>query len=365
MLQDTKLTREKLNTLWRDPGVETLPTKRRRYAIISDLHLGDGGQADDFQHNEPAVLKALSHYKANRYHLILLGDVEEFWQFELDKIVARYGKTVYNKIKSFGDNRVYRVFGNHDSEWANMTDPVRNHSPKVQFASEALKLADVQGRPTILLVHGHQGTKNSDKVSWATRFFVRLFKPVKPVARRARLYSHPSATKSRVARSFEKSYYSWAKDSGVIVICGHTHRAMFASKSYADRLEDAISNLEADLLASRTANKISLRRKVRKLHRLRRALEDEERKERAIDPTEANGEPLPCYFNAGCSLYTDGITTIEIENDEIRLVKWWNEDNNGKPFEVYDRGSITEFAGRLNGTSEFKKLTKRRSSTKS
>jgi hypothetical protein len=40
-----------------------------------------------------------------------------------------------------------------------------------------------------------------------------------------------------------------------------------------------------------------------------------------IKPVERAGEPLPCYFNTGCALYTDGITAIEISDREIRLVK--------------------------------------------
>jgi hypothetical protein len=32
--------------------------------------------------------------------------------------------------------------------------------------------------------------------------------------------------------------------------------------------------------------------------------------------------PLPCYFNDGCCVHTNGITGVEIDQDEIRLV-WW------------------------------------------
>jgi len=43
-----------------------------------------------------------------------------------------------------------------------------------------------------------------------------------------------------------------------------------------------------------------------------------------------NSEPKPCYFNTGCCSYSDGdITGIEIDDGEIRLVRW--SDTNGKP----------------------------------
>ena len=36
--------------------------------------------------------------------------------------------------------------------------------------------------------------------------------------------------------------------------------------------------------------------------------------------------PLPCYFNTGCALYDDGATMVEMDQGEIRLVKWSRSD---------------------------------------
>lgn len=35
-------------------------------------------------------------------------------------------------------------------------------------------------------------------------------------------------------------------------------------------------------------------------------------------PAELN----PCYYNSGCALFKDGITAVELDGEEIRLVKW-------------------------------------------
>jgi len=354
MFTDEYATRQKLSSLWNDPKVETLNTKKKKYVIISDLHLGDGGRADDFQQNEMVLLRALQHYRIHKYNLILLGDIEEFWQFELPQIVNRYSDTIYAEIKAYGDMRVHRLYGNHDSEWAIRTDPLRNRAPKVQFAAEALKMRNINGDLNVLLVHGHQGTRNSDKNSWASRFFVRLFKSVKPVARRTKLYAGKSATKSQVPKSYERHFYAWAKENGVLLICGHTHRAMFAGKSYADRLESEIEKFENEMALNQTHAPNSRRENAR-LRRLRRALFDEQQKGRVIDPTEPGGEPLPCYFNSGCSLYTDGVTAIEIDEDNIRLVKWRNDDSD-VDFEVYGEGSILDFAERMNENVQVKEV---------
>jgi hypothetical protein len=39
---------KRFNSLWKDPNIRTLVTKNKRIAILSDMHLGNGGDADDF-----------------------------------------------------------------------------------------------------------------------------------------------------------------------------------------------------------------------------------------------------------------------------------------------------------------------------
>ena len=65
---------------------------------------------------------------------------------------------------------------------------------------------------------------------------------------------------------------------------------------------------------------------------------EERLKAREIASIERDGNPRPCYFNCGCGLYRDGITALEIENDQIRLVKWHKKPKKGQLFNVYDDG---------------------------
>jgi len=53
-------------------------------------------------------------------------------------------------------------------------------------------------------------------------------------------------------------------------------------------------------------------------------------------------EPLTCYFYTGCGLYTVGITTTEIVNDEIKLVKWHRDTTKVSRFVVYEKGILSE-----------------------
>ncbi|MCK4358747.1 MAG: metallophosphoesterase family protein [Candidatus Cloacimonetes bacterium] len=350
MAQDKEQTNKRLSQLWLSDVIKILDTKNEKYAIFSDLHLGDGGNADDFHHNEETMETALTFYNEKDYRLILLGDIEELWQFDLNQVVNRYNKSVYKKMREFGNARIYRVFGNHDYEWCSPYDPAMKNTKKNKGAPEALKMKDINGEIRILLTHGHQGSIDSDKNSWISRFLVRgVFKPFEPIAKFLKCYGHPSATKSQVTKDYERIMYSWAKKEKVILICGHSHRAIFASKSYADRLEDEIAELQADILSHKSEKK-RVKKNKKKIKQLKRKLKEEKAKGRDIDPAEPINEPLPCYFNTGCGLYTDGITTIEIVDDEIKLVKWHRDTTKVPRFKVYEKGRLSEFVDQI--TSE-------------
>jgi hypothetical protein len=206
----------------------------------------------------------------------------------------------------------------------------------------------VNGRERILLVHGHQGSIDADKFSWFSRFFVRVYKGVEPLVRLTGLLGHGAATKSSVAHDFEKTYYAWAKDRQVIVICGHSHRAIFASRSYADKLRDKIAELKAknSMSGVRLTTKL---RNLREIDRLEREWEDENEKGRVIELSNPNQDPVPCYFNTGCGLYSDGITNLEIVGDQIRLVKWHRQPLRGSKYIVFEKGSLGEFVKKTAG----------------
>ena len=216
MAHNRLVTNKKLSALRRSKDIPILATRGKRYVIMSDLHLGDGGHADDARDNEKTILTALRYYQSKRYSLILLGDIEEFWQFALEEIVKRYHDTVYKAIKAFGDERVYRVFGNHDLAWRSLADPLRNNPGRFGAATEAIKMRDGNGEVRMLLVHGHQGDTAVYTHPWRNLFFVRLYRMVEPYIKFDR---HTSATQSQITKRYERIMYSWAKQAKIILIC--------------------------------------------------------------------------------------------------------------------------------------------------
>lgn len=313
-----------------DQSIKKLPLDSdTKYALFSDLHLGDGGESDIFVHNEKTMILALEYYKENGYSIILLGDIEEMWQFDFFEIYRKYNKSIYELLRKFQEkNKVFRIFGNHDKDWERSSpiDPIFfNESPQYR-TPEAIKLGN-----DIFLVHGHQGDKTCDKKIWVSRFLARVLKPYVPHGKALIGYANYSATKSQIPEDREKLYYNWAKDNKVILICGHTHNAIFASKIYYWWLKEQIKQKKSEIKQC-SKDKIKLKNLLKEIKDHEKDLIIEELKGRRPSVIISRREKfIPCYFNTGCGHFRDGITNIEIESGKIRLIKW--KKNKSLPLE--------------------------------
>lgn len=333
---------QQLDRLWHEKkDVKTLSTKGNKYVIISDMHMGDGGDADDFRGNKNAVVRAFKHYKDAGYSLILLGDVEELWQFTADEVADTYNDSVYESIRAFGDDKVHRVFGNHDLDWKTK-DPIRSKSSLAYKVYEGIKLKDAKGVPKILLVHGHQGTKDSDENSFSSRAFVMLYRYIEP---HVKVDEAIAAPRSVITQEFEKERFNWAKKNNVILICGHTHRAVFKSESNLDILKKERKDLLQQLLSNADIMSSERPRITIKIDKLNKEIEYEIKLGREFGSL--GRDPVPHYFNTGCALYTDGLTVIEIASNKIKLVKWHRKVRNGEMFSIYREERLSDILDRL------------------
>ena len=330
-----------------EQSIKKLPLNTNdKYALFSDLHLGDGGKSDIFVHNEDTMIFALKYYKRNGYSIILLGDVEELWQFNFIEIHDRYDKRIYELLRSFQSNKVHRIFGNHDNDWKRPpTDPILFNENVQHGAPEAIMLGD-----DIFLVHGHQGDKTCDKKTWESRYWARKVISLVPAGKVLIGYAKRSATKSQIPKNREKLYYNWAKDNNVFLICGHTHNAIFASRLYYWYLKEQIKKKETELKKC-SKDKVRIWELSKEIRKHKRDLHIEERMGRHYNRLSTTGIPLPCYFNTGCGHFRDGITNIEIEGDKIRLIKWHKD--NSLPLEkrrekFWEEESLSELRKKLN-----------------
>ena len=322
--------------------VKNLPLNANtKYALFSDLHLGDGGEADIFVHNKDTMVVALEYYKKNEYSIILLGDIEELWQFNFIDIYEKYNNSIYELLRSFQTNKVHRIFGNHDCDWKRPpTDPILCNKEIQNGAPEAIKLGD-----EIFLVHGHQGDKTCDRKTWESRYWARKAKSLVSIGKIFGISSR-SATKSQIPGNREKLYYDWAKENNVFLICGHTHNAIFASRLYYWWLKDQIKK-KAKKLKKSLKDKVKsweLKEEIKK-HNI--DLHIEERMGRHYNRISPTRKPLPYYFNTGCGHFNDGITNIEIEGDKIRLIKWWRNKEHRRE-KLWKEKSLSELRKKIN-----------------
>lgn len=343
MPQNYKKTDEEFNKILSSKTVKSLDLANSKYVILSDIHLGDGGRADDFVHNEHILMNCLEHYKKENYKLILLGDIEDFWQVKPDDSRRRYNNSIYKKIREYGDENVFRIFGNHDIEWSkknedyngDKTDPAFNDGREFGSALDSIKFINENGKAIILLMHGHQGSVESQMFSWISKPFVWFYgKVIEPIFGTSKLSAEPN---TKIDSNYEQVFYKIALEHKVLVIAGHSHYAIFASLCYADILQKQINELQLQI--KNEVDKSKKEKLLKELEPIAAKLRLEISCRRKINPTEPNLQPKPCYFNTGCCLYTSGITCIELEDDHIRLQKW---DSGDVPHN-YGEGIISDF----------------------
>lgn len=289
-----------------------------KWVVFSDHHRGRKDGADDFLICESTYLNALDHYQKEDYTLCLLGDVEEFWENPPIAVMAKYREVLLKEKNFYDQGRLKRVWGNHDDDWRAAGQISRHLGwlfPKIQvYESLILELTQGNKCRDILLVHGHQGTLNSDRFSWLSRLFVRFI--WRNFQRLFKVALSTPANNIKLKSEHDKEMYAWADRNNKVLICGHTHHPVFMSYTHADKLKIELQELMADQGPEMDEERVqALREKIRIIEM------DEGESMDVINPK-------PFYFNSGCCSYADGdITGLEISDKEIRLIKWTKDDN--------------------------------------
>jgi len=82
--------------------------------VISDLHMGDGSARDNFGYEDSAkpaeLTKFLDYVQIEKGELIIVGDLFEFWQASLSKVIMKN----ISLLERFADMGATYVLGNHD-----------------------------------------------------------------------------------------------------------------------------------------------------------------------------------------------------------------------------------------------------------
>jgi UDP-2,3-diacylglucosamine pyrophosphatase LpxH len=248
--------------------------KDSKIILFSDCHRGVNDWTDDFAPNQQIFFHALGQYFDQGFTYIEVGDGEELWENRsFDDIRQTYSHIYWLMSKFHQANRLHFLWGNHNLDWE---DP-KNVEKKLYAyyneregkdcplfphieVREGLILRHAASDQKIFITHGHQGDPINDRYWKLARFLVQYgWRQLQILGVRDRT----SPAKNFQKRSeVEAKIIEWVASQRQFTICGHTHRPTFPKKEAAP------------------------------------------------------------YFNTGSCVHPRCITGIEIQNDEIALIKW-------------------------------------------
>ena len=308
----TKALYRKLNKLYEESPTIGLK-EQKKWVIISELHIVDGGSTDAFKRNAKLFKTALEeYYLKNNHALILNGDVEELQRFQVKKIVNKW-KEVYELFDAFNAREAfYKTIGNHDLELQLMKD-----LPFDYKHYEGLKLA-FEGQ-NLFVFHGHQASKKYQEHNELIGFTLKYF--ANPLGIKSYSVSHSSKKQYKI----EKRVYGFSSFNKIVSVIGHTHRPLFESLHKIDRLKYKIEQLCRDFARDDKDEseqiKLEIKSHKKELKKYYRANKDHSFQNYVYNTL----FHIPCLFNSGCVVGKRGMTCLEIEDEKIRLVHWFDK----------------------------------------
>jgi UDP-2,3-diacylglucosamine pyrophosphatase LpxH len=314
-------------------GQVVLDPYKQRLVIFSDQHKGSRDGADDFRVCEPAYNAALAYYYRLQYTLFVLGDVEELWEEWPQTVLKAYPHTLELEGKFHQEGRYIRFWGNHDDAWSHhdlvdkLLVPALGGQPLKVRESLILRVhSGEQELGRLFLIHGHQGTFDSDRIAPISKFLARYF--WRPIQRVLKYSFNTPSTDFELRYEHESAMYSWSQaQEKLVLIAGHTHRPVFKSVAHEEITRKALQEAEQKL--AKQPNATAQQQVAELAADLEWTLA---RNQQSTLPLPLLEFKKPCYFNSGCCAFRDGdITGLEFSDGEIRLVRWPDDRDFPKP----------------------------------
>ncbi len=304
-----------LTELYERTPVQPLKNKDS-FVIFSDLHMGNGSRTDDFEPNSELFIRVLrDHYLPSPFRLVLNGDVEELQRFSLESIMRRWSR-VYELFEEFeGQGRLERLMGNHDMHLRSVKNPTFTIKEALRF--------DYHGEG-VFVFHGHQTSRafehHNDWFGFVLKFVAD------PLHIKSYEVAHNSEKRFRV----EKRVYKFASAQKVLSIIGHTHRPLFESMSKIDSLKFEIERLCRKYPKTSQKKRPAIERRIQAFKgELLKAQRDSNGSASKASLYREN-LVVPCMFNSGCVLGKRGMTALEIDRGQMRLVHWFDRKRSEK-----------------------------------
>jgi predicted phosphodiesterase len=313
-------------------GEKVLDVRRDKLVIFSDHHKGNRDGADDFLVCEQAYNAALAYYDRLGYTLVVLGDVEELWEEWPQTVFKAYPHTLELEALFHQKERYLRFWGNHDDAWSHrdmaekLLSPVFGGLPLNVRESLILHVREGENElGRLFLIHGHQGTLDSDRIAPVSKFLLRYF--WRPFQRITKISMNTPSQDYELRYEHDTAMYFWSQaQEKVVLIAGHTHRPVFKSESHEEIARKALKEVE-DQLAQRPSDSRLQQNVAEKAAELEWTHTKQLR-----TPMPLMELKKPSYFNSGCCCFRDGdITGLELSEGQIRLVRWPDDQDRPRP----------------------------------
>jgi UDP-2,3-diacylglucosamine pyrophosphatase LpxH len=334
---------QKLEKLF-DKVREVPITDDDKFVIFSDLHLGNRGRKDDFSHNSGLFINILRDYYLERgYKLILNGDIEELYRFDIEEIADAYSD-LFDLFRDFSkSSTLYKIIGNHDYLLYTNRKPDINRQ-----IMQGLKLNYKNNM--IFVYHGHQISNFFETYNLLSLLLVRYI--VNPLG------IHNSTVSINSLKKFktEVRAYNFAAEKKIISIIGHTHRPLFESLSKIDTLNMIIERYLRKLDKPGLMSKDEIEQKISNYKNEIKQLHTNGDNYYLRNSIYGDNIMLPCLFNSGSAIGKRGYTAIEIKNGKIYLVYWF-DSNKSKRYLDYENVKSKHFRN----TNYYKAILKKES----
>ena len=213
-----------------------------RYVLFSDCHRGNGTHNDNFLKNQHLCFAALKYYYRHGFTYIELGDGDELWENrDMEQIKEIHSDIFWLLSQFYKENRLYMIYGNHDMAKKYPSFAKKKCStyfctssqckealfPDIKFHS-GLILKNETSQKSLYLTHGHQASLLNSTLWPLGCFLVRyIWKPLEQIG----ILDPTSAAKNYTTKQrMESRLTDWADKHSHMLITGHTHRPMIASR---------------------------------------------------------------------------------------------------------------------------------------
>ena len=251
---------------------------------------------------------------------MILGDAEELWEQDIPSVMEAY-PDVFASEARFHPERYTKLVGNHDDAWQSpllVEQYLQPIYPDLEVWRESVFTVEEAGERLgeLLLVHGHQGTVDSDLLGFAGPRVLPWYRKLQNLTRIGRTTPAEDAC---LRAAHDTRMYRWASRQGKLsLIAGHTHRPVWSSRTHLEKLLWQLAQLQAEKPEQPSAEYLA---------RLEELQAEIQAKQAEHPPCTDTIKTRPNYFNTGCCRFADGdITGIELAEGKIRLIKWKRED---------------------------------------